>query len=445
MAQTEPRGSQHPMTPPTMAGRKQLTSTGSFRGRLVEPTAFAFAGAAYAGLIGYLAFFDRRLAVGGAALGLVLGLLAGNVARLAILATAGVWLVTRAPGNISVSDVLVASAGAAALASGAAQAVHPRGRMVLRTFAFYLGTLVVTLGFNQSLRSDLEWFHRIALVAGGIWVGAWLVSLGLHRPALRLLLLVTTFVATVALVEGLATGLRDPAQPLNYQKNFVGSIVASVLLIVIAAHRELELSPRILRISGVLLAGGLVATHSRGAMVGASVGVLVWFFKTPAASSPRLRRVAVVGAIGLAAYTAVSVKNELAQNTGHSSLTQRTQIEQAAHRLWQAHPLTGVGLRFFKTPRYAGYSQPNNIFDEVLAEAGLPGLLGFIVFILGAFRGMAARAGPLAVAGLSVMTARFVHGLFDIYWVAGTTAIAWIVAGMGLAISPPTQRPARSL
>ena len=421
------------------ATRAGLPTGGSVASREPPVWAVGAASAAYAALLGYLTIGDKRLALGAALIGLLVGVVVGNLARLAVVATAGVWLITRAPGNISVTDVLVALAGAAALAAGAAQTIHPRGRVVLRSFVFYLGTLSVTLAFNQSFRSDLEWFHRIAIVAGAVWAGAWLVSTGLHRLALRLLLAVTVVFAAFALVKGASSGFALPAQPLGYQKNFVGSIVATVLLLLVAAPREFRLPGRVLVVTGVVLLGGLIATHSRGAMVAAAVGTLIWFFRDSGSATRGLRVAAIAAAIGIGIYAGISVHAELNQKT-YNSLTQRARIEHATHRLWIAHPLTGVGLRFFKTVKFAGYSPPNNVFDEILAEAGVIGLLGFVVFVVGALHGLGRLPGDLATAGLCVVAARFVHGLFDIYWTGGTTTIAWVVAGMGLAAAALTDR-----
>jgi hypothetical protein len=42
-----------------------------------------------------------------------------------------------------------------------------------------------------------------------------------------------------------------------------------------------------------------------------------------------------------------------------------------------------------------------------------------------------------------VVSGRFVHGLLDIYWVAGTTTLPWLIAGMGLAatVTRPVDDP----
>ena len=228
------------------------------------------------------------------------------------------------------------------------------------------------------------------------------------------------------------SGFSLAAQPLGYQKNFIGSIIVTVLLVLLAAHKEFELPRAVLRVSAVVLLGGLFATHSRGAMVAAAVGLLIWFFRESGRATGGLRTAAVLAAIGISVFTAISINNELNQGT-YSSFTQRTQVEQATRRLWLDHPWTGVGLRFFDTPQYAGYQPPNNVFDEVLAEAGVLGLAGFVVFVFGSLYGLGRLRGDLATAGLCVVAARFTHGLFDIYWTGGTTTLVWVIAGMGLA------------
>jgi O-antigen ligase len=141
----------------------------------------------------------------------------------------------------------------------------------------------------------------------------------------------------------------------------------------------------------------------------------------------------LLGAIALALIAVLSVKDQLQAQERHGSLNQRFEVERTTRQLWLDHPYTGVGLRFFKTPAYAGYQAPNNVVNEILAEAGILGLLGFLVFAVGALVGLSRIPGDLAAAALCVVAGRFVHGMFDIYWTGGTTALPWVIAGMGLA------------
>jgi O-antigen ligase len=169
-------------------------------------------------------------------------------------------------------------------------------------------------------------------------------------------------------------------------------------------------------------------------MVALAVGTLVWFFRGTPGATPKLRAAALVAAVGIGAFAGTSVWGELHQASGlHNSLSVRSAVEKQTRQLWIHHPWTGVGLRFFKTPRYSGYQAPNNVFDEIAAEAGVLGLIGFVVFVVGSLIGLGRLRGDLATAGLCVVAARFTHGLFDIYWTGGTTTLTWIIAGVGLA------------
>jgi hypothetical protein len=396
--------------------------------------------AVYAVWVGRLTFEDRNLAVLATVATLLLGVVARNVAVLAVAAVAGVWVISRAPGlDVSYTDLLVAGTGALAFAAGVGRVLHPAARIVLGSFAFFLGTLTITLAYNHELRSDLEWFHRIALVAGAVFVGAWLVRARLHHSALRALLAVTVIMSLIAVAETLASGFA-PAYPFGYQKNFVGSVTATVLLVLLAAPREFQLPARWLQVAGASTAAGLLASQSRGAIIAFAAGVLIWSLRRPVQPSRVYRRRAILllFAAALALVAALSAKDQL-QVEEINSATQRVRIAHTTRELWTEHPYTGVGLRYFKTPRYSEYPEPNDVVNEALAEAGVIGLLGFVVFVIGSLLGLSRLKGDLATAAFCVVAARFVHGLLDVYWTGGTTSLPWIVAGMALASS--TLRP----
>ena len=243
---------------------------------------------------------------------LVLAVTAGNAAWLAVVAMAGVWITKRAPGlNVSFTDLLVAAAGVTAWAAGVGRTLRPGGRILLRSFAFYLGALGVTLAYNQSLRSDFEWFHRVGMVAGAVFVGAWLVRAGLHHSALRALLAVTVLISVFAVVDSVSSGFA-PAQPFGYQKNFIGSITATVLLVVLAAYKEFRLPVRWLR----------ARRGPDGSRDSSRRNLEGRWWPSPSArsfggsgarrrSTPRLRTLALLSAVVLAVVVAVSVKNQL--------------------------------------------------------------------------------------------------------------------------------------
>src|SRR5206468_2394850 len=120
------------------------------------------------------------------------------------------------------------------------------------------------------------------------------------------------------------------------------------------------------------------------------------------ASSPgtqRRRLVAATLGIVLVVLAAISIHRQVSSpSTAHTSITQRLESERATRQLWLHHPFTGVGLRFFATPRYVGYQPPNDDVNEALAEGGIPALIGFVVFIIGSIWGLARGREALAAA-----------------------------------------------
>jgi polysaccharide biosynthesis protein PslJ len=428
--------------------RNSLRLVGAGDNGILGNVGFLGATVASALLVALLVTVSAPVAAAVCAVIVLFAFVAGDTVRLAVLAVVGVWVTTRAPGvDVSFADLVVAGAGVLALFAGAGRALGPSGRLLFKSFAIYLACLAPTLLVNANLRSSFEWFHRVSLVGGAVLVGAWLVMSGRHHLALRLLLLYTAFVAIVAIGDSLSSGL-SPAYPLGYHKNFVGSISTTVLLVLIAAPDEFRLPRRWLVWAGLVIAGGLVASQSRAAMVSFVVGILIWLFRERRRASIWLRRAAIVVTLGIAVFAGISLKNQFAAGDQFSSITYRVQIEHATHRLWEDHPYFGVGLRFFYLPQYAGYSPPNNVVDEVLAEGGVIALGGFVVFVFGALVSLGRLSGGLGAAALMVVSARFVHGLFDIYWGAGTTTLPWLIAGMGIAWStrpraPRARAPAR--
>jgi O-antigen ligase len=185
-------------------------------------------------------------------------------------------------------------------------------------------------------------------------------------------------------------------------------------------------------------------------MLAVLIGGGLWLMFAPRDQRRRHWRPALLTAtlFGIAAIR--SIAGQVSQQTigSHDSLTQRLEVETATRALWQSNFFTGVGLRYFDLPAFMGYQPPNNVFNEILAEAGLPGLIGFIVFLVSSLVALKRCSGPLALAGFTVVFARFAHGFVDIYWTAGTTTLVWLIGGMGLAatgmnsVNTSTRRPA---
>nr|WP_269205205.1 O-antigen ligase family protein [Motilibacter aurantiacus] len=250
----------------------------------------------------------------------------------------------------------------------------------------------------------------------------------------------------VAIATTLTSGFA-PAYPWIYHKNYAGSVFATTLLVLLAASGRLEWHVRLTRLAVVLLGGGLLATQSRGAMLALAAGGLVWFVRTTPDKRRRTGAVVALGVIAFVVVAGMSLRSQIQDNDQHNSIHHREEIRGAAISLWEADRMTGAGLRYWNIPPYVGtYTQPNDTPTEALAESGIPGLIGFVVFVVGALLALARARGDLALAALCVLSARFFHGLFDIYWVGGTTTLVWLIAGMGLAgiARPPSSEPPSS-
>lgn len=397
----------------------------------------------YGAAVGFLASDSNRLAVVATLAGAALALVLWRSVALAVIAVPCVWIVQRAPGiDVSYPDVIVAVAAVLAFLAGAHRSLSPNASIVLRSFSFYLGMLLGSVVFNHSVRSDFEWFHRLFIVAGAILVGAWLVREGYQHIALRALLIITGVVSVLAVAESVTHG-GAAAYPLWFHKNFVGSLAATTLLVLATAPREFRIRQSWLRLLTLTVLFGLLASQSRGAFLALALGLFIWFFR----SNRERRRTAglfvAVALIGFVAFVGLSVRTQLSdqQVNPHSSISQRVEVETATRELWKQHPFTGVGLRFFARPEFQGYQPPNDVLNETLAEAGFPGLVGFLIFAGGTVMGLLRRRDALAIAALCVVSGRFLHGLVDIYWVAGTTTLPWLIAGMGLA--RPREEPDR--
>ena len=147
----------------------------------------------------------------------------------------------------------------------------------------------------RRLAALMEVFHRTLLVDGAVGVGAWLYLAGQARLALRLLVGVATCVGAVYFIFGAAHGFASTAyQPFGLNKNYAGSVLGLSMLMVLAAPGELDLQPTWRYAALAAMSGGLIGSHSRAAMVGLAVGIIVWFLRT---HSDYRKRSFVIGSV----------------------------------------------------------------------------------------------------------------------------------------------------
>jgi hypothetical protein len=423
---------------PTMSSLRSAS-----RGRRLDAgflVAFILVGAS----VGFLGTERRRLALAVVVVTCLAGFVAARPVLAAVVALPALYGFQGfgVGGGLGISDAALVAAAMLALPALA----HTRELQSLgilnRTFAVYVVLLVPSLIANQTGAADREVVHRVILVTAATLVGGWLVKEHAESAALRLLLVASAAMAVACVVESVRTGFA-PAEPFGYNKNYVGSLLALTLLVALCApaHLGLKASLRIPAIA--LLVAGTVASQSRGAILGAAAGALIWLFAPRQGTGVRGRNrvMALVLAASFTAYAGYSVQQQLTSaNAETNSAGVRTNVEKYTRELWRTSPLVGIGVRYFNTHDYGPLgSAPNNAFDSELAEAGLVGTAGFTFFHVSVLVALwRRRRSQLGLAALALVAGQLLHGQFDIYWSSGITPLPFLVAGMAVAA---TARP----
>lgn len=273
-------------------------------------------------------------------------------------------------------------------------------------------------------------------------------STGKLRRALIWLIGLTTILSIVALVAlARNPGVKTAAEYIpGYNKNALGSFCAAALILAyalfVAARPGRE---RVLLVLSMAVnAGGLTASNSRGAMVGAGVGVLA-----VALLLGHRRLLAITLAATVAAgYIAVAVPT-------HSLLASPAggyQSSSVRHWAWvdtlrsiESNPWFGTGGRTFRVvlPQLDGFvaSDPDNLFLLTWAELGIPGivLIGFLLFrylaLLWRIRRLPREIAALGVGAGGVVMSLVVHFQVDVSWSRGETTVEFVMLGVMLAVA----------
>ena len=384
---------------------------------------------------------------------------------LAVLAVPGTLIVQRlgaatstpgAAGGITYSDALMAGAALLSLPALVGTPQPARLRLASAGAVVYLASLAPSLMLNRSMHGDLEWAHRAVLLLGSLFVGAWLVREQTVDQSLRLLFRLAAFIGIAAVVNSASHGFAA-AEPFGLNKNFIGGMLGMVLILSATIGRRIEPTRWVRVFVTVACLAGLIASLSRGGMIGAAFGLVIAFF-ADAPSHRRRTRAAVLAASGvLLVVAAISIRDQFRLKHSdflNSSAGQRLTVEAATRRIWSTSPIVGVGLRYYSTGNYPGAIASNNVIDNELAESGIFGAGGFVILQAGVVVALLRRRRePMAGAALGLVGGQLLHGMVDIYWSAGVVSLPFLVAGLALSadapatgrviIDPERARPAR--
>jgi O-antigen ligase len=188
----------------------------------------------------------------------------------------------------------------------------------------------------------------------------------------------------------------------------------------------------------VLLVIGLVLSVSRGAWMGAAIGVIIILLLRRQAKLAFRLMLVVVPIIAIAWFMLPSeakrYATDLDPDSKFSSAGTRIVSLEFAYTIFESSPILGVGVGLRK--QY----DATNVVMSTLAETGVLGLLAF-VSIFGTLFWMAwqsqrtiTRRDPsfsLFVVGAALVFAKLLHGCVDHYWSRGIVPV-W--AGAGLVV-----------
>ncbi|QBF45276.1 O-antigen ligase family protein [Janibacter limosus] len=335
--------------------------------------------------------------------------------------------------DISVSDVALAIGTLCALLF-VRHPISAPGRNLLWLVAIYQSATLFTVVANPYLANTLDWARSGLLIAGGLILGWSVGRSGMGGVGLKLMLAAALVLATWTIVVGVLQALQGDFRPVYLQpgmhKNFLGTVMGITALIAYVRPAWANLSRRAGVTAFWWLAIGIGFTQSRQAVVALGVALIVLVLRSR--TDRRRSKVILLGIVPALVVVFTLVRDQVSSDNVHNSVFQRLTWFQDAIDIWQTSPIVGVGLRWWYTDRFPGGFQPPNAELEVLTSAGILGLLGFLVLMVGTI--VVLWKLPPAYGTLAVLAvlSRFVQGQLDLFWVAAQTSIPFVIAGICL-------------
>jgi hypothetical protein len=388
-------------------------------------------------------FILERGVVGGALFAMVVGALVIAAAlttstplAIALFAMPGLLVSQRiglGGGDLSVSDAALAAAFGTALLLGHRPYSKPLRQLLLINLVYQFATLF-TVVVNPYALNTIEWFHAWMLVSGALIVGWALGAAGYARLALSLIVFTACAFAMVTVVEAAFQyvvgdfGPATPSWPFPMHKNFIGTVLAFGAIIAYLNPDWVGWTKGWARFAFGLMVAGIVVAQSRQALIGLAAAIVVAVLRRSTTGRSRLVLLLLIPA----AWLVISmVVDQIESQNRHNSVFQRVEWLREVYHFWRESPIFGHGLRYWYNQGELPY-QPPQAELEVLASAGVVGLIGFLVMWIGVLVVLwrvDPRFGTLAVA---VLLSRLVQSQFDLFWVAVQVSLPFVVAGICL-------------
>jgi O-antigen ligase len=378
------------------------------------------------------------------------------------------------PGQLTTTDFLIALLGSAWLVAFALygsrvlEGTSWLPFLLLFVFAIVLSTSQA-IDRQAALRECVKWIELCFVYVAGVYFirtkqnlrhicGA-LVAAGVSQ-ALFGYVQSGLQLGPAAFVHGLFLRAYGTFDQPNPYAGYLNLILPLALSFSILGERKWE--RWVYRLATLLLLGALVASESRGALLAMLLAVvvmltLIW---RPIRPLAQLGLLAVAGFGWLASYNLIPLQPVqrvlTAIGLGSVAFGQVTNanfsaVERAAHwlagvRMFASHPLLGVGIGNYAVayphyhPRgwYASLAHAHNYYINIAAEAGIVGLLAYLLLAGTALwytwaatrhaNSNVCRAVALGVLGALITVS--VHNFFDVLYVHGMVALLGLLMAL---------------
>jgi hypothetical protein len=353
---------------------------------------------------------------------------------IALMAMPAVFVVQRVGfggGDLTVSDVALAAAfGTAVLLC---QRPFSRElRALLWCNAIYQFATLLTVIVNPYSQNTIEWFHAWLLISGALVVGWALGRAGYAGLAFKLMIATASAIAVIAIIDGAVKFAHGdftpvyPPWPFPMHKNFAGDAMAFAALIVYLNPSWAALTRRWARLSLVVLVGGILFTQSRQAIIGLIIAIVIVVARGKVTGHSRWMLVLLIPATWLIITT---VSDQIQSQNKFNSVFQRLNWVREIYAYWKHSPIFGHGLRFWYVDPTVPYQPPQGEL-EVLASAGLVGLIAFIAMWVGMIVVLWRMDPVYGALALTAVVSRLVQGQFDLFWVSAQVSIPFVIAGI---------------
>ena len=356
---------------------------------------------------------------------------------LALMAAPAVLIAQRVgfvPGGLTVSDAALAAGLGIAILLGKHD-YSPQLRSLLMLNGIYQFATLFTVIVHPFPQNTIEWFHAWVLISGALLVGWAIGRAGKARLAIMLLLGMAGLIALGTFVTAIGQWAHGdllspvyPAWPWPQHKNAAGAALAAAAFVAYLNVDWARIPTHWARIAFWAFIAALVLTQSRQSIIGLIVALFIYTMRHGAAKHIVLAIVLGVPGIVLVIQ---SVIDQIESQNKFNSVYQRLDWMREVYALWKHDPIFGQGLRYWYVHPTAKF-QPPQAELEVVASAGIVGLLGFGIMWLGIIIVLWRTNARFGMLAFGVVLARIVQGQFDLFWVSGQVSTPFLIAGICL-------------